>query len=355
MARIARTRTFALAVVAALALALVAGLSVGHAEAPPNLPPIAADRLIASSLRALADRTPVSGTLTTHVDLGLPQLPDTLGGQAGPASVLLSDQTFKEWRSPDGVRVAQILPFAERTIVANRTDVWAWDSQKSTAWHVAVPQGAVPQGATPGATQGPTPPEAPSLGDLEGMVQEALRAATPYAEVSVDRTDRVAGRAAYVVAMVPTSKDTLVGRIEVAIDAETRLPLRLQIFPRGSLDPAIEAGFTSVDFGPIDPAMFAFTPPPGATVKEVQVPANAGQGPGEPPTPGDMPEVRTFGDGFGLIVAVRVTDVPRDLRPLFPYAGPLGSADLVEHGDHAWIVAGAVAPGALAGVEPKLP
>lgn len=350
MGRIARTRTFALAVVAALALALIAGLSVGHAETPPDLPPIAADQLIASSLRALADRTPVSGTVTTHVDLGLPQLPDTLGGQMGPASALLSDQTFKEWRSPDGVRVAQILPLAERVIVANRTDVWAWDSEKWTAWHVAVPEGAMPD-----AAQGSTPPEAPSLGDLEGMVQKALQAATPYAAVSVDRTEWVAGRPVYVVAMVPTSKDTLVGRIEVAIDAETRLPLRLQVFPRGSLDPAIEAGFTSVDFGPIDPAMFTFTPPPGATVTQVQVPAKAGQGPTEPTAPSDMPEVRTFGDGFGLVVAVRVTDVPKELQPLFPYAGPLGSADLVNRSDHAWIVAGAVAPEALAGVEPKLP
>jgi outer membrane lipoprotein-sorting protein len=350
MARIARTQTFALAVVAALALALVVGLSIGRAESPPNLPPVAADQLIASSLRALADRTSVSGTLTTRIDLGLPQLPDTLGGEAGPASALLSDQTFKEWRSPDGVRVAQILPLAERVIVADRTDVWAWDSEKWTAWHVAVPEGAMP-----GAAQGSTPPEAPSLGDLEGMVQEALQGATPHAAVSVDRTAWVAGRPAYVVAMVPTSTDTLVGRIEVAIDAETRLPLRLQVFPRGSLDPAIEAGFTSVDFGPIDPAMFTFTPPPGGTVKQVEVPANPGQGPSETPTPGDMPEVRTFGEGFSLILAVRVTDVPKDLQPLFPYAGPLGSADLVNRGDHAWIVAGAVAPDALAGVEPKLP
>lgn len=350
MARIARTRTFALAVVAALALALVAGLSVGRAESPPNLPPISADRLIASSLRALADRTPVSGTLTTHVDLGLPQLPDTLGGQTGPASVLLSDQTFKEWRSPDGVRVAQILPFAERVIVANRTDVWVWDSEKWTAWHVVVPRGAMP-----GAAQGSTPPQVPSLGDLEGLVQKVLQAATPYASVSVDGTTWVAGRPAYVVAMTPTSKDTLVGRTEVAIDAETRVPLQLQVFPRGSLDPAIRAGFTSVDFGPIDPAMFTFTPPSGATVKQVQLPPKVRQGSTEPTTPGDMPEVRTFGEGFGLIVAVRVTDVPKELQPLFPYAGPLGSAELVNRGVHAWIVAGAVAPDVLAGVEPKLP
>jgi outer membrane lipoprotein-sorting protein len=340
MARIARAR-IGLAAVAALVLALGVGLTAGHAQGSPTLPSVGAEELVASSLRALAERTPVSGTVTTHLDLGLPQLPAGLGGQTGLAEALLSDQTFKEWRSQDGVRVAQILPFSERVLVANATDLWAWDSDRSTAWHLAVPATAAP-------------PQPPSMGDLEGIVAEVLDAAAPCADVSADRTAWVAGRASYVLALVPTSSGTLVGRIEVAIDAETRVPLRLQVFAKGSLDPAVDVGFTSVDFGPVDPAMFAFSPPEGATVKEVTVPDREGAGPS---APGDFPEVRVFGEGFGLILAVRVpTDqVPSDVRALFPFSGPLASADLMPRGDHAWIVAGAVSPEALAAVEPKLP
>jgi hypothetical protein len=56
-----------------------------------------------------------------------------------------------------------------------------------------------------------------------------------------------------------------------------------------------------------------------------------------------------------MIFAVRVSDVPADVRRLFPYAGPLGSADLVNRGDHSWLVVGLVEATALAEVGPKLP
>jgi hypothetical protein len=72
---------------------------------------------------------------------------------------------------------------------------------------------------------------------------------------------------------------------------------------------------------------------------------------GQPP----FQEVRVFGRGFGMVLAVRVSDVPADLRRLFPYGGPLGSADVVDRGDHSWLVVGLVEATALAEVEPKLP
>jgi hypothetical protein len=72
---------------------------------------------------------------------------------------------------------------------------------------------------------------------------------------------------------------------------------------------------------------------------------------GQPPFQG----VRVLGRGLGMIFAVRVSDVPADVRRLFPYAGPLGSADLVNRGDHSWLVVGLVEATALAEVEPKLP
>jgi len=48
-------------------------------------------------------------------------------------------------------------------------------------------------------------------------------------------------------------------------------------------------------------------------------------------------------------------ELAAEVRPLFPYAGPLGSADAVNRGDHSWLVVGLVQPAALAEVEPKLP
>jgi outer membrane lipoprotein-sorting protein len=342
MARLLRSRSAIVSIVVALALGASVGVVVTRADTVPNLAPITPQRLIANTLAAIADRTPVSGTVTTHLDLGLPQLPASFGSSTGALSILLADQTFKVWRSPDGTRVAQILPFAERDLIATRTDVWAWDSDAFTAWHAVVPPSA-------------EPPAPPSVGDLEASVAAVLAGAAPYATLSLAEPERVAGRDAYVLALEPTDPDTLVGSIRVAVDAETSLPLRLQIVPKGSVDPAIEAGFTSVDFGPVDPSNFMFTPPEGATVKDLTT--NGGGSHDCSAGCGEMPEVRTFGDAFGLILAVRVTagDVPPDVRAMLPYSGPLGSVEVIERGDHAWVVAGAVGVSALRAVEPSLP
>jgi hypothetical protein len=163
--------------------------------------------------------------------------------------------------------------------------------------------------------------------------------------------DEVAGRPAYVVRLTPSPRpDTLVDRIEVAIDAATRVPLRLDVFADGVGEPVVRLAYTAVSFAAVDPSVFDFTPPDGAAEHQLGEGAPA-DGAAVPP---GLPEVRSFGTGFGLILAVAVPSVPNDLAPLFPYRGPIASADVVDRGDHAWIVAGLVRPDALAEVEPKL-
>jgi outer membrane lipoprotein-sorting protein len=340
MARLLRSRSALAAAVPAVAIVLAVGwLSVGRAAPMPDLPSVSPPTLIASTLHAVANRTTVSGAVKTHVDLGIPQLPASLSDPAGPAAILLADQMFKVWYGPDGIRVAQILPFSERDLVSNRSDVWFWDAQRFTAWHYAVDDTA--------------PREVPpSLGDLTRLVSGLLRDDRSYITASVAQARVVAGRDAYVLRLTPATPDTLIGRIDVAIDAETRMPLSLDMFARGSSAAVVQVGYTSVAFGPVDASMFAFAPPYDAVVKQVSdeslvTPGSSGQLP--------VQGVRILGRGFGMIVAVRVSDVPADVRRLFPYAGPLGSADLVNRGDHSWLVAGLVLPEALAEVEPKLP
>ncbi len=68
-----------------------------------------------------------------------------------------------------------------------------------------------------------------------------------------------------------------------------------------------------------------------------------------------MPDVRVFGEGFGLIVAVQVADMPNQYTVLLPYAGPLGSVSLVERGGSTWLLAGAVGLDALAAAAQRLP
>ncbi len=85
--------------------------------------------------------------------------------------------------------------------------------------------------------------------------------------MSVQRNLYVAGRAAYQLALVPKSSQSLVGQVLIAIDASKHIPLRVQVFARGSSSPAYSIGFTSLAFGVPAASNFSFTPPPGATVK----------------------------------------------------------------------------------------
>jgi hypothetical protein len=66
----------------------------------------------------------------------------------------------------------------------------------------------------------------------------------------------------------PRDTASLVGRVTVAIDATEHVPLRFQIFPKGSADPAFEAAFTQISFDRPDAGQFAFNPPPGTKVTD---------------------------------------------------------------------------------------
>jgi outer membrane lipoprotein-sorting protein len=344
MARLLRSRSVVVAALAAVAIVVAVALTSAGAATTPDLPPVAADRLIASSLVAAADRSqPVSGTVQTHVDLGIPQLPAfaSASGPSGLASVLLTDQTLKVWRSSDGMRVAQLLPAAERDVVVTPSDLWIWDSDRFAAWHASIPAGAA------------TNP-VPSLADVQSVASGLIARIEPYATVTTAGTEEVADRPAYLVRLTPASSSaTPVDRVEVAIDAATRIPLRLEVFAKGAAEAVVRVGYTAVSFDPFDPSVLRFTPPDGAAVHELQ-PPDGGSADDAAGTPGEMPDVRWFGTGFDLVAAVSVPSVPKDLTPFFPFRGPIASADLVDRGDHVWIVAGLVPPDALAAVEPEL-
>lgn len=122
----------------------------------------------------------------------------------------------------------------------------------------------------PGEFKPPTPQQA---------ARQILAAIGPTTTVSVQSNVTVAGQAAYQISLAPKDHRSLVGRIQVAIDAARHFPLRLQVFARGSAAPAFQIGFTAVTFGRPAASNFSFTPPPGAKVKKVAVPTGPLAGP----------------------------------------------------------------------------
>ena len=320
-------------VVAALVLGLVS-TTRGRADASPTLPAVAPQELLASTIGAVAAPHAISGDVTSAVDIGIPAIPSSLGGgSAGPVASLLGTQHFKVWRSPDGVRIAHITDFAEQVVVANTTDAWLWDSNGMKAEHVSL-AGLHPDRAAWFAPSG--------MPDPASIAAAALTAVGPYANVSVDTTAVVAGRPVYQLVLAPSGAPrTLVGTITVAIDAETRLPLQLDVTAKGATTPAIRIGFTSVSFDPIDPATFTFTPPPGATIT-TRSPSGSGMS-GDRHAGGTHPQTRVFGSGFDTRVAFRLDHpLPDQDAAFLPFAGPLFSVLPVHAGGADWVLVGPV-------------
>jgi hypothetical protein len=352
----------------------VAAISVAaRPSSAPALAPISAERLIASTLRALAQDPPVSGRLAAHLDLGIPAIPHegpaaVASGPAGILASLTGNHRLRVWSSADGFRLADLLQASERAIFLSRMDAWAWDFDSFTAYHL----GPFLRGAREPEHRGEG--TGLDLVDPMALTRKALAAVTPSTQVSVAGTSRVAGRDAYILALEPRTAATLVGRIEVAIDAERRLPLHVAVIPRNRSVAAISVAFTSISFAAIDPAVFRFTPPPGAKVMDASYQLRgegAGKGQGIRGSARDEYGLgryretgpRFFGHDWTTVVALRTPSLAMlrsagrgfDPTSLLPLSGPLLSIRLVDRGDHSWLVYGLVAQSSLVAAARELP
>lgn len=258
----ARRARWVAPVVAAVALAGVGPLATSlRASARGSLPP----RTAAQLLTDVQNATPqaLSGTIVETSDLGLPSLP-SLGGGGGSStsfsSLVSGSHTMRLWYAgPGRVRVALLGQLGESDLVRNGADLWAWSSADNTATHWTVPVPGAAQQTGP-ANGGPVTPQQ--------AAEAALKAINPSTLVATDPTAVVAGRSAYQLDLTPRDPRSLVGSVRIAIDGSTHIPTRVQVFARGATTPAFQVGFTSFSTATPPDSTFAFTPPPGATVKQ---------------------------------------------------------------------------------------
>ena len=339
---------------AAVAVVVGGGAAVGTlaATAEPSLPPRTAQQLLVDLQTARLEG--VSGTVVQSADLGLPNLPNLSGGGSGSADIasLLTDtNTLRVWYSgPDKARVALMGTLGETDIIRNGTDAWLWSSKTNTATHRKISDADT---------------RAHDLSNLPLTPQEAadraLAAVDPSTEVTVGRSATIAGRDAYELVLAPRDKTSLVGQVRIAIDATEHVPLRLEVYPKGSDETAFQIAFTQIDFSRPDDAQFRFNPPPGAKVEEDTKPApgtreKAQKAPKSPEDAG----LTTDGTGWTTVVMAKGdgSDKPSDeaeaakvLSMLTPVSGDWGSGHLLSGRlfsvlltDKGDIYAGLVAP-----------
>lgn len=247
--------------------AVIAPVVVAGAVAAPMIANAASDPIAgkhptaAAVIASVARSTDAqySGKVVQTSDLGLPELPTGSGGSSleGNASDVLGLLTESHTArvfvdGPDKQRVQLTQQLAEQDVVRNGDDVWTWDSKERTATHVVLPEG---DRRSDGAV---TPSD---------IAKQAIAAITPTTTVSKPTDVRVAGHDAWQITLTPKSSDTLVGAVRIAVDQQTGLPLRTTIEAKGQSDPAVQVGFTSLQYGAPAARLFDFTPPSNAQVE----------------------------------------------------------------------------------------
>jgi outer membrane lipoprotein-sorting protein len=200
---------------------------------------------------------------------------------------------------------------AERDVVHNGNDVWLYDSSSNAATHMSVPADLA---ATAESKFAELKSELPT--DLSTPAQVADRLLSeldPSTTVSVGTDARVAGRSVYQLVLTPKAADSLVASVSIAVDSETGLPVQVVVMAEGQSAPALQVGFTALDFAAPDPDLFDFVPPANATVTEQALPEHVtGDHSGaQSPTAAELP--RVTGSGWSSIVEVPAAAVPAEL------------------------------------------
>jgi outer membrane lipoprotein-sorting protein len=267
-----------------------------------------------------------SGTVVSHLSLGLPALP-AIGSSDEPssfASLLSGSHTMQLWYGGLGKqRVALLGATDETDLFRNGTDVWQWSSADQVAVHSTLPAGARTP-PVPSATSSLTPAD---------LASGALQALDPTTRVSIDDNHTVADRSAYELVLTPRTTTTKVGSVHISVDGQTKIPLGVQVYARNASSPAVDVAFTSIRFGPQAERNFLFSPPPNATVHE----AGPGRRSAEPRSDaGRGTKPRTTGSGWARVVALDPgkAAVAKLLGPagktLTPVSGAWGTGRLLE-------------------------
>lgn len=256
-----RSRRWLVPVAAVAVVAGVGTLGPVVADASPKLPGITAQDLLAKVQTAKVDG--LSGTVTSEADLGLPVLPGVQVGGQQVLELLSGEHTARvAFASPDKARVSVLDNMAERVWTTDGTTAWAYDSSKREAVKLTIPAHT----AKPEKAQ-------PKNYDPQTVAKQFLDAIDPTTAVQVSGTEKVAGRDAYKLRLVPKTDKTTVGSVTLAVDSKTWIPLQVTVMPRTGNDPAVQLGFSSVSFDVPSASTFAFTPPAGVKVTQEKAPA----------------------------------------------------------------------------------
>jgi hypothetical protein len=181
-----------------------------------------------------------------------------VGDQLTDVADLFSDRTsMRAWyRGADDWRVDVVTPTGETDVHADAGGTWTWDYEGATA-----------------TRSDPSPLALPTASDLlPSALARRLLSEVDDDTISRIGAERVAGRDALGLRLVPAEPASSVARVDVWVDAASGVPLRVQVFGEDAAGPGDEAALDTgfLDFGLATPPaeVTAFAVPPGADVRQ---------------------------------------------------------------------------------------
>lgn len=276
---------------------------------------------------------------------------------------LFSDRTQMRvwWRSEMESRVDVVTVGGETSYRADRGGGWAWSYENDRATRY-----------TRAALHLPVPPDL-----LPSSLGRRLLSEATDEELSRIGAERIAGRDGLGLRITPAAKASSVDHVDVWVDADSGLPLQVQIHAKGGGRAALDTRFLDLDLTEPDSDVIQFRPPSGAVVtsnaedrilQQAREDLDLGALPDEVAglprreLAGAPEGVGLYGRGVTLLVVVPVSgriagDIRQTLRAapdaigeprgVRVTAGPLGLMLLDPAARGAYLVTGTVTPEAL--------
>jgi hypothetical protein len=287
-------------------------LEAPTAGAHPKLPPRTAVQLLTAVQTNKV--TALSGTISEVARLGLPALPGADNAASLSWQTLaVGTHTARVWiDGTERQRLAVLGTLSEADVIHNGRDLWTYRSQTNDVSHRVLPLATGDENGSAG------PPGAAPLTPAAAAAQ-LLKSVDPSTAVSVESSQVVAGRAAYTLVLTPRDPATTVRRVEIAIDAQRFLPLRVAVFGSGS-SAAFETGFTALSFTTPPRSIFDFRVPLGASVTSDPYGDTTGAGPPQDANSPKPAAPKVIGSGWTSIIELSAS------MPFGTSGGLLGKA-----------------------------
>jgi len=180
-------------------------------------------------------------------------------GITGGADPMTGGGSGRFWADPQGkfrIELQSDGGGGDVQIVSDGKQIWLSHGASGKAWKATLPQyDKVSAPANDDSDKWP-----PSV----ASVAKAIKALSGDANISAAQPDNIGGRPAYTVTITPTDTSGLFAGGRLSWDAENGAPLAVALLAKGQTEAVIDLRATSVDFGPVNSAVFAMAPPANA-------------------------------------------------------------------------------------------